>query len=322
MNRIVPDLDDFSGVLSVRRGDDVLGAWAVGLADRTADSPNTPDTRFALASGSKTFTALTVLSLVRDGALRLDTTARSILEDDLPLIAADVTIDHLLTHRSGIGDYLDEDLDVYPPLSIPAQQLTTTPAFLPMLGGYPTKFPAGQRFSYCNGGYVVLALLAERASGTPYAQLVGERVFEPAGMTASGFPRSDHLPVRTAIGYLDDGRTNVFELPVIGSGDGGAYSTAADLHRFWLALLEGRIVPPEYTALAVEEVTAKADDDLGYGRGVWLFKGEVILSGEDHGVSAISRHDRAAGVTVTALANRAAPIWARSLAAMQTARTG
>ena len=60
--------------------------------------------------------------------------------------------------------------------------------------GIPTKFPAGERFSYCNGGFVVLALLAERVGGAPFADLVRRRVFEPAGMVDSGFPRSDELP--------------------------------------------------------------------------------------------------------------------------------
>lgn len=320
MDEFVPDLDDFSGVLSIRRGDDVLGEWSVGLADRTADVPNTPGTRFGLASGTKTFTALTVLALVGDGVLSLGTTARSILGDDLPLIAEDVTIDHLLTHRSGIGDYLDEDLDALAPMPIPVQQLDSTPAYLPVLAGFPTKFRAGERFSYCNGGFVVLALIAERASGQPFTELVTRRVFEPAGMLASGFPRSDLLPPHTATGYKDDGRSNVFDLPVVGTGDGGAHSTVADLHRFWRALLAGRIVAPELVALATESVTSDADDGAGYGRGIWLDGDDLRLSGFDHGVTALSRHDPRTGLTVSALANIQAPIHTRTRAAMAAAR--
>lgn len=303
MATIVPDLDDFSGVLSARRRDEVLGEWAVGLADRTTQSPHTPDTRFGLASGTKTFTALAVLSLVQQGVLSLDATARSVLKTELPLIADDVTIDQLLTHRSGIGDYLDEEVDDLAPMSVPVQQLDSTPAYLPILDGFPTKFPAGGRFSYCNGGFVVLAIIAERVSGVPFADLVAQRVFEPAEMTASGFPRSDLLPPGTATGYRPDGRTNIFELPVVGSGDGGAHSTVADLHRFWQALIAGRILALELVALAVEPVTPDADDGRGYGRGIWLDDGDLILSGADHGVMAVSRHDPATGITVSALAN-------------------
>ena len=112
-----------------------------------------------------------------------------------------------------------------------------------MLDGFPTKFPPGERFSYCNGGYVVLALIAERASGVPYHELVRRHVCEPAGMHDTEFLRSDELPGRTALGYLEvDGvtRTNVFHLPVRGTGDGGVYTTVADVSSFWTALFAGR----------------------------------------------------------------------------------
>ena len=320
MGDITPDLDGFSGVISVRRAGDVLGEWTVGLADRTFSVAHTPDTRFGLASGTKTFTAVTVLSLVADGSLTLQTRARELLGDDLPLIAPDVTVDHLLTHTSGIGDYLDEEVDALAPLTIPAQQLDSTPAYLRMLDGFPTKFAAGERFSYCNGGYVVLAVIAERASGVAFAELVAERVFGPAGMTASGFSRSDLLPPGTATGYKDDGRTNVFELPVVGSGDGGAHSTVGDLHRFWLALRGGRIVEPRLAELVTEAVTPDVGDGMGYGRGVWLDAGDLVLAGGDHGVTAVSRHDPRTGVTVSALANIEVPTFARTRAVMDAAR--
>ena len=320
MDAFTPDLDGFTGVISIRRGDDVIGEWAVGLADRTSEVANTPHTRFGLASGTKTFTAITVLSLVGDGLLSLDTAARDLLADDLPLIADDVTIDHLLTHTSGIGDYLDEEVDARAPLTVPAQRLDSTPAYLPMLDGFPTKFGAGERFSYCNGGYVVLAVIAERAGGMPFSDLVANRVFAPAGMATSGFPRSDLLPPGTATGYKDDGRTNVFELPVVGSGDGGAHSTVADLHRFWVALLAGRILPPELVERAVQPTTADADDGLGYGRGVWLDEGDLVMAGGDHGVTAVSQHDPATGITVSALANIEVRTFARTREAMQGMR--
>jgi CubicO group peptidase (beta-lactamase class C family) len=320
MRDFVPDLSDFSGVLSVRRGDEVLGEWCTGYADRTCRSPNAPDTRFGLASGTKTFTAATVLSLVDEGRLTLATTARDILGEDLPLIAADVTVDHLLTHTSGIGDYLDEEIDDLAPLSRPAQEIASTPDYLPMLAGFPTKFRAGERFSYCNGGYVVLAVIVERVTGRAFAEEVARRVFAPAGMAASGFPRSDLLPPGTATGYLDDGRTNVFELPVMGSGDGGAHADAGDLHRFWRALVGGGILSERGLMRLTEAVTPDADDGRGYGRGIWLADGELILSGSDHGVTAMSRHDPATGITVTALANIGTRVLARTAAAMAAAR--
>ena len=221
---------------------------AYGLADRAHGIPNTVDTLFATASGTKSLTALAVMSLVERGTLELGTTARSLLGEDLPLIADDVTVEHLLAHRSGIGDYLDEDAleDVADyVMSVPVHELATTEQYLTVLDGHETVFPAGERFAYNNGGYVVLALLAERASGIEYHELVRTLVCEPAGMVDTAFLRSDELPGRAALGYLVDGlRTNVLHLPVLGNGDGGVYSTAADVSAFWHALFAGQSSPP------------------------------------------------------------------------------
>ena len=212
----------FAGVVRVDLGGEIEFVKAYGLADRAHNIPNTVDTRFAIASGTKGLTALTVVSLIENGTLRLSTTARSVLGEDLPLIGDDVTIEHLLAHRSGIGDYLDEEADheiTDYVLTVPAHDLVTTEQYLAVLDGYSTKFAPDERFSYCNGGYVVLALIAERVSGVPFHELVRERVCAPAGMRDTEFLRSDELPERTAVGYLPiDGvsRTNVFHLPVAG----------------------------------------------------------------------------------------------------------
>ena len=240
----------FCGVVRVDRAGVTELSQAYGLADRAHGIPNTLETQFAVASGSKTLTALVVMGLVERGTLALGTTARSLLGDDLPLIADDVTVEHLLAHRSGIGDYFDEDAghDITAfVLPVSAHELATTEQFLPVLDGHETKSPAGERFSYNNGGYVVLALLAERASGVGFHELVRTLVCEPAGMVETAFLRSDELPGRAARGYLtvDGLRTNVFHLPVVGSGDGGAYSTVADLSTFWDSLLAGRVVSRE-----------------------------------------------------------------------------
>jgi len=135
----------FSGVVSVDRGGETEFVKAYGLADRAHQIPNTAGTRFAIASGSKGLTALTVVSLIDDGALSMSTTARSVLGRDLPLVGDDVTVEHLLAHRSGIGDYLDEEagheITDYV-LTVPAQDLAATEQYLAVLDGHPAKFPA------------------------------------------------------------------------------------------------------------------------------------------------------------------------------------
>jgi CubicO group peptidase (beta-lactamase class C family) len=248
--------------------------------------------------------------LIEDGVLDLSATARLVLGDDLPLIRDDVTIEHLLAHRSGIGDYLDEgtDYDVADyVMPVPVHELATTEQYLAVLGGHETKFHPGERFAYCNSGYVVLALVAERTSGVPFHQLIRERVCEPAGMVDTEFLRSDELPRRAALGYLagDGPRTNVFHLPVRGSGDGGIYSTAADVSSFWRALFAGQIVSEHWVA----EMTRLHSER--YGLGFWLDQSSdaVILEGSDAGVSFRSVHHPSRGVTHTVISNTSEGAW-------------
>ena len=256
-----------------------------------------------------------MVSLIADGTLELATPARSLLGDDLPLIRDDVTIEHLLGHRSGIGDYLDEnvelDINAYL-MPVPVHELATTESYLAVLDGHVTKFPPDERFEYCNGGYVVLALIAERASGVPFHELVVQRVRDPADMPDSAFLRSDELPDRTALGYLQiDGvwRTNVFHLPVRGSGDGGIYTTVADVRALWSALFAGEIVSPDW----VREMV-RPQSDAGtkrYGLGFWLDASTdaVILEGMDAGVSFRSVHDPRSKSTHTVVSNTTDGAW-------------
>lgn len=306
----------FSGVVRVDRAGTTELSQAYGLADRPHGIPNTVETQFAVASGSKTLTALAVMGLVERGTLELGTTARSLLGDDLPLIADDVTVEHLLAHRSGIGDYFDEEAahditDFVLPVS--AHELETTEQFLPVLEGHETRSPAGERFSYNNGGYVVLALLAERASGVGFHQLVGSLVTEPAGMADTAFLRSDALPGRAARGYLavDGLRTNVFHLPVVGSGDGGAYTTVADLSTFWDSLLAGRIVSAPTLADMLRPHSDWPEEQRRYGLGFHLHASTdtVWLEGHDAGVSFASVHRPSSSTTYTVISNWTDGAW-------------
>jgi CubicO group peptidase (beta-lactamase class C family) len=145
----------FCGVVRVDRSGETELASAYGFADRAHRIRNTVETQFGIASGTKGLTALAVMGLVERERFELGTTARSLLGGDLPLIADDVTIEHLLAHRSGIGDYLDEDaLDAISDyvMPVPVHQLATTEQYLSVLGGHETVFPAGERFAYNNGG--------------------------------------------------------------------------------------------------------------------------------------------------------------------------
>lgn len=306
----------FSGVVRIDRAGETELLASYGFADRAHRIPNTAETQFGIASGAKTLTAVAVMSLVEQGVLALETTARSLLGDDLPLIADDVTVEQLLAHRSGIGDYLDEDelgdiTDYVMP--VPVHELATTEDYLKVLDGHPTVFPAGERLSYNNGGYVVLALIAERASGAWFYDLVRASVCEPAGMVDTDFLRSDELPGRAARGYLhrEGLRTNVLHLPVRGSGDGGVYSTVGDLSGFWSALQEGRIIS---RGLAAEMLRPRSDwpeESRRYGLGFHLHAtgDSAFLEGYDAGVSFASLHDPSKAIICTVIANWTNGAW-------------
>jgi len=268
-----------------------------------------------MASGSKGFTALAMVSLIADGVLALDTSARSVLGSDLPLIDDRVTIGHLLSHRSGIGDYLDEDVHsdtneyVMP---VPVQHLESTEGFLAVLDGFPQKFEPGMDFVYCNGSFVVLALIAERVSGTAYHNLVQQLIFDKAGMTETAFLRSDE-PTDAALGYLDAQglRTNVLHLPVRGNGDGGCYTTVEDMHRFWAALMAGAIVPNEWVSEMIRprSTDTSSGERLGLGFRLLPTRDVIALEGCDAGVSFRSDYDPVSGAEFVVLSNTAEGAW-------------
>ena len=319
LERTLDDVVQRTGFTGAVRFDDAGGtrlAKAYGYADRANKIANTVDTRFAAASAAKTFTALTVMSLVEQRQLTLDTTARSVLGEDLPLIDDAVTVEQLLAHRSGIGDYFDEDeegeITDYV-VTVPMHQLAATEDYLRVLGGFPQKFPPGERFAYCNGGYVVLALIAERVAGQPFPTLVQQAVSGPAGMADTDFLRSDELPAGTALGYLYDKgpRTNIHHLPVVGTGDGGIYTTVADMHAFWTALMAGRVLPIERVKQMTTPRSTSPEDPRRYGLGFWRHPTSdvAMLEGYDAGVSFRSSHDPNAGRTLTVVANWSDGAW-------------
>lgn len=222
-------------------------------------------------------------------------------------------MEHLLAHRSGIGDYIDEKS--WRPsdfvLRSPVHRLAETTNFLTEVDGFAQVFPPGTRFEYNKAAFVVLALLAERATGSRFRDLVAERVCAPAGMTETAYLRSDELPANVASGYLaaTGDRTNVLHLPVRGSGDGGAYTTVSDVHRLWGALTGGAVLNPARLAAAWQPRSVAADGPAGYGLGFWLDPAGVRLEGYDAGVSFRTVHQPVSRTTYTVIGNWSDAAW-------------
>ena len=310
---------DLSGIVRVTRGAELLWEVRLGHADRAHRIPITSSTRFATASLGKMFTAVGVLDAAGRGELALDDPVVSLLapEDRPSTLRDDVTVHHLLSHTSGIADYFEEDEDLpgyredYGALwdTLPTYRVRDYRALLPLFADLPPVCPPGTANHYSNAGYVLLGILLSEVSGLPFTEAVETRVFEPAGMRSSGYPALDEVHPGVAVGYLrpltPDGpwRTNVFSVPAVGGGDGGAVVSAPDVELFLRAVQTGGI----WRGVTPEVVLAprfEADDRWSPAYGVDVRDdGVFVKDGGDPGVGAFARLNPNTDTTVVLLTN-------------------
>ena len=316
----------FSGVIFVKLGGSIEFESAYGYADRSNKIWNTVDTRFGIASGTKFLTALGIGKLIDRGKLSLASKLCDCVNIDFPHISEDVTIHHLLTHTSGVYDYYDEelveDIDNFQ-LDIPCFELKGPKDYIPLFRDGKMKFNPGERFSYSNGGFILLGIVIEEISRIPYADFIQKNIFESYDMSDSGFFAMDRLPERTAFGYLDgeEGwRTNIFNLPIVGSSDGGAFTTVKDVDKLWTAFFEEKVLSKQLTKLFLEKAV-KDEDNRFYGHGVWIYHEEGnnpvrYLMGWDAGVSFKSTCPSSDSI-ITVISNTSAGAWAIDRAIMK-----
>ena len=266
--------DIFSGVaLIVERGE-VRYEAAYGLASREFDVPNTVQTRFDVGSFNKDYTQLAILQLLEQDKLALsDTVGRYLPEYPNARVRDEVTIEQLMEHRSGLGDYFTPEWR-----QTPMGSLREIEDYIPIWGPKPLEYEPGSREQYSNFGYTVLGAIIEAISGMSYPEYVEEHVFEPAGMAESGFFETDIPEPDVAVGYsymqrggrrTDTLRKNIYMEPVKGGPWGKSYSTARDLYRFFAAMFEDRLL----------------DRDLNWLRGGWD-SGGIALAGGGPGLNA------------------------------------
>lgn len=256
---------DFSGAVSIHVEGKTVFERAYGRRDRSNDLPNTVDTRFGIASGTKLLTALGIGALVDADKLTVTTEVGELRADFHTFIDPAATVEHLLTHTSGVYDYYDEDVitdfdNFY--VDIPWYRLATPSDYLPLFAGQAMKFSPGERFSYSNGGYILLGILIEGLSGQLYRDFIQEHVLAPAAIVDSGFFAFNDLPENVAFGYLGEGtRTNIYNLPMRGASDGGMYTTLHDLKNLWTALFAREIVSASFTDALLEPHVTFDDED-------------------------------------------------------------
>ena len=311
----------FSGVILISKGYNPVFSHAYGQANRSDLLPNRLNTRFGIASGGKVFTATAIAQLVDQGALSFDQSIRDFLDGALPNIDPKVTLRHLLSHTSGIPDYFDESKDddyeaVWQSKSV--YHMRSAADFYPFIEDLPMQFAPGEKFSYNNMGFILLGRVIEKASGMRFQDYIEEKVFGPAWMRSSGYFFSDHLPENCALGYIEDPNedwhNNLFSIPIVGHGDGGAYTTAADMGRFWKAFFENRLFSQDVLAEVLKShAKPGGEDNISYGLGIWICEAAAIrcyyLTGEDPGVDFYAACYPDQNLQFTVFGNSNGPAW-------------
>jgi CubicO group peptidase (beta-lactamase class C family) len=322
--------DKFSGVILITRGHSELYAGAFGYASRAWKIRNSLDVRFDTASITKLFTAVATLQLIDQKHLALDTRVVEFLGISDTNISRDVTVFHLLTHTSGIGDDADEEAgESYEALwqSRPNYSVTETADFLPQFVHKTPNFLPGQGCRYCNCGYILLGLLIEKASGLTYRNYVRQNIFARAGLTHSDFLRQDRVadnvaegsdPLFDESGQITGWKKNIYSFPPIGSPDSGAYVTARDLDRFIRVIKAGGLLSSQLTAeFFTPQVYDRAREDGSdyYGYGLWFLvnqANQVVFcekEGINPGVSGLIRHYPKEDLNVVLLSNMENGSW-------------
>ena len=261
------------------------------------------DTRFATASVTKMFTAVCIARLAEQGLCQLDQPV-SCYVPAAECFDDTATLDALLSHRAGLGDYIDDDAAL-PFAALPVEQLTSVDAFLPYIIKVDRHAPGF--FRYSSAGYVLLGAVIEAVTEQTYPQAVRSYVIEPAGLRSTGFGRFDDPSPDYAWGYLNNGEPNVPHLPPVGGPDGGIVTTAEDLESFF-AWLRSDAAWSDSTKRTMWERTSETGVGQGYAKGFDVMNiggcQWVGHTGSDPGVSARVMFDPEYESNITVLCNR------------------
>jgi CubicO group peptidase (beta-lactamase class C family) len=233
------DLNKFNGSILVARGGKILLQKGYGLKNVVQQTKNDKNTIFQIGSITKEFTATIILQLAEQKKLSLDDKL-SKYYPGFPK-ADSITIINLLTHTSGISDYTH-----VPYFLQQSEKHTDEHQILDTLQNRPFDFSPGQKYSYSNSGYMLLAFIIQKICGQPYEAVIRQRIFIPAHMQNSGFNYTGLISANKAAGYTEFSAAETEEGPAIDSsqfiGSGEIYSTVGDLYKWNKALQENKFI--------------------------------------------------------------------------------
>jgi len=274
----------FSGCIQISNRKEILFREAYGYASKSYLFENKINTKFNIASVGKIFTSVAILQLVEKGVLSLNVPIKEycqgLISDD---ISDKITIRHLLTHTSGLGDYVGlvnsasyqtayEELD----------------DFIDILKNATLSFEPGSKWNYSGIGYLLLGFIIKNITGD-YYDYITKNIFKKAEMNESGFWLFDEVLENAATAHYFDEKYGKWRVwvnkPVTrGVPAGGGYSTVGDLTKFINALIDFKLIN---STLVKEATTAKPEiNSPFYGYGLFVNENEVGHGGDGTGTNA------------------------------------
>ncbi len=222
---------NYNGTILITDGKNVLFQKAYGFNESNNET-NDVNTKYDLASMGKMFTSVSIMQLKEQGKIKLEQTVGEILSDYPNSEVKEITIQQLLTHTSGLGDFFSPEFDKN------KDSIKNLADYLPFFVNDPLEFKPGERMRYSNAGYIVLGLIIEKITSKSYNEYLAENVFNLANMTLTG--------------------------PMLSSA-GGGNSSVIDLQKFALALQGFKLLNEE----SFIQMTADHFNN-GYGYGMSL----------------------------------------------------
>jgi CubicO group peptidase (beta-lactamase class C family) len=291
----------FMGSVLVARGDEVLLSKGYGSANLEWDIPNTPATRFRLASVTKQFTAAAILILEERGKLKVEDPVKKHLTD-APAAWDKVTIFHLLTHTAGIPNALGAGPDPF------RTAIPTTAENVARVRNLPLNFEPGTNWNYSNAGYIILGYLIEKISNQSYEAFLHDNIFTPLGMKDSGYDWNSPIIPRRAAGYSPGprGPVNASFLDMSRPhASGSLYSTVEDLLRWEQGLFGGKLL----SKASLDKMTTPFRNNYAFGLQVGTVNGRKVIdhTGSINGFNTMLIYYPEEKLTIAVLGNLAGP---------------
>lgn len=271
--------DEPGAAVLVKKQGQVIFRKGYGLANMELQVPVEPDMVFRLGSITKQFTAVAVLMLIEQGKLSLQDEITKFVPD-FPTQGKSITVEHLLTHTSGIKSYTD--MPEWLPLLRKDMSLQE---IIDLFKNQPMEFAPGERWKYNNSGYILLGAVIEKASGKSYAQFLEDHIFGPLGMKHSGYDSTTRLIPRRVPGYAkgNSGFENAPYLSMTQPYAAGALLSSVDDLAVWNeALLTGKLIKRDSLEQAFSSFKLKDGTDARYGFGWFIssYEGHRLI---EHG---------------------------------------